>query len=81
MALVPSNLTLTVFDWSELVGHLPIYGVLAVLLLWGSGKDLPLWLAGLRGGPPRAPANADGGRATEPRRAATERWPRSGNRA
>ncbi|CAN5544512.1 hypothetical protein BH24ACT22_BH24ACT22_18680 [soil metagenome] len=49
LALGPTNLTLTVFSWTELIGHLPIYGILAVLLLWGSGKDAKLWLAGLRG--------------------------------
>jgi uncharacterized membrane protein YphA (DoxX/SURF4 family) len=51
IALVPVNLTLTVFTWTELIGHLPIYGVLAVLLLWGSGEDLKLWIKGLRDGP------------------------------
>ncbi len=49
LALGPANLTLTVFSWTELIGHLPIYGILAVLLLWGSGKDAGLWLEGLRG--------------------------------
>jgi uncharacterized membrane protein YphA (DoxX/SURF4 family) len=28
------NLTLTIFSWVELVGHLPIYGIMAVLLVW-----------------------------------------------
>ncbi|MDP9456822.1 MAG: hypothetical protein CYG60_13885 [Actinobacteria bacterium] len=51
-ALVPVNLTLTVFNYTELVGHLPIYGVLAVLLIWEHGrKNLSLWLRGLREGP------------------------------
>jgi uncharacterized membrane protein YphA (DoxX/SURF4 family) len=49
LALGPTNLTLTVFSWTELIGHLPIYGILAVLLLWGSGKDEALWLRGLKG--------------------------------
>ncbi len=49
LALGPTNLTLTVFSWTELIGHLPIYGILAVLLLWGSGKDMNLWLEGLKG--------------------------------
>lgn len=56
IALVPTNLTLTVFNWSELIGHLPIYGLFAVLLLWGSGKDLPLFVRGMREGP-KAPAH------------------------
>lgn len=48
VALVPVNLTLTIFSWTELIGHLPIYGVLAVLLVWGAGReDLLLWLRGL----------------------------------
>ncbi|CAN5197195.1 hypothetical protein BH18ACT10_BH18ACT10_04490 [soil metagenome] len=52
VALVPINLTLTVFNWTELVGHLPIYGVLAVLLIWGRGDRNPeLWTKGLREGP------------------------------
>ena len=51
-ALVPVNLTLTLFNYTELVGHLPIYGVLAVLLIWEPGrKNLSLWVRGLREGP------------------------------
>ncbi len=52
IAWIPINLTLTVFNWTELIGHLPIYGTLAVLLLWTQGKEnLRLWLSGLREGP------------------------------
>jgi hypothetical protein len=52
IAWVPINLTLTVFNWTELVGHLPIYGALAVLLIWTLGREnLTLWLRGLREGP------------------------------
>lgn len=52
IAWAPTNLTLTIFNWTELVGHLPIYGILAILLLWGGGdKNRRLWLAGLRDGP------------------------------
>lgn len=51
LALIPINLTLTVFNWTELVGHLPIYGTMAVLLLWEPGTaNLNLWLKGLREG-------------------------------
>lgn len=51
-ALIPTNLTLTIFNWSELIGHLPIYGTLAILLIWEPGpKNLMLWLRGLREGP------------------------------
>ncbi len=38
------NLTLTIFSWVELVGHLPIYGIMAVLLVWNpSEKTSHLW--------------------------------------
>ncbi len=49
-AWFPINLTLTVFDWVELVGHLPIYGAFAALLIWDRSSG-PLWLRGLREGP------------------------------
>jgi hypothetical protein len=45
---LPSNLTLTLFGWRELVGHLPIYAVMALLLLWGSGGRV--YLEALRAG-------------------------------
>ena len=32
---LPFNLTLPFLGWTELVGHLPIYGVMALLLIWG----------------------------------------------
>lgn len=49
VAWFPINLTLTLFAWEELIGHLPIYGVMAVLLVWGAGpKDVTLWTSGLR---------------------------------
>lgn len=52
IAWIPLNLTLTVFNWTELVGHLPIYGTLAVLLVWSPGSEnLTLWLSGFRNGP------------------------------
>lgn len=52
IAWVPINLTLTIFNWTELVGHLPIYGALAVLLACSPIRDhLRLWLHGLREGP------------------------------
>jgi len=34
IAWFPFNLTLTHFNWIELIGHLPFYGLLAVLLVW-----------------------------------------------
>ncbi len=52
IAWIPINLTLTVFNWTELIGHLPIYGTLAALLVWSpEPENLSLWLAGLREGP------------------------------
>ncbi|HEY8851079.1 MAG TPA: hypothetical protein VIM36_02790 [Gemmatimonadaceae bacterium] len=35
VTLIPFNLTLPFLGWRELVGHLPTYGMLALLLLWG----------------------------------------------
>ncbi|MGI8470031.1 MAG: DoxX family protein [Pyrinomonadaceae bacterium] len=52
IAWIPINLTLTIFNWTELIGHLPIYGALALLLVWSPGREnLALWLSGLREGP------------------------------
>lgn len=52
IAWIPLNLTLTIFDWTELVGHLPIYGAMAVLLIWeNTTQNQDLWLRGLREGP------------------------------
>jgi uncharacterized membrane protein YphA (DoxX/SURF4 family) len=49
VAWIPINLTLTIFNWTELIGHLPIYGTFAVLLVWSLGSEnLGLWLRGLR---------------------------------
>lgn len=44
------NLTLTIFSWVELVGHLPIYGIMAVLLVWApSPKTTTLMRRGIFG--------------------------------
>lgn len=44
------NLTLTIFSWVELVGHLPLYGIMAVLLIWApSAKTNTLWARGVLG--------------------------------
>lgn len=52
IAWIPINLTLTIFNWAELIGHLPIYGTLAVLLVWSASREnKSLWLSGLREGP------------------------------
>lgn len=62
IAWIPINMTLTIFNWNELVGHLPIYGAMAVLLLWEPSRhNLQLWVRGLREGPLPifAPQNTD----------------------
>lgn len=44
------NMTLTVFNWVELVGHLPMYGVMAILLVWTPREeDERLWIEGVLG--------------------------------
>ena len=35
---VPFNLSVPFLGWRELVGHLPIYGIMALLLIWGEQK-------------------------------------------
>ena len=50
VAWLPFNLTLTIFDWVELIGHLPFYGALAVLLIW-TPEESDLWTKGLLGSP------------------------------
>lgn len=40
ITLLPFNLTLPFLGWRELVGHLPTYGIMALLLIWGnSGRE------------------------------------------
>ena len=34
VAWIPFTLTVSIFNWTELVGHLPIYGLLFVMLVW-----------------------------------------------
>jgi uncharacterized membrane protein YphA (DoxX/SURF4 family) len=44
------NMTLTIFNWVELVGHLPLYGIMAVLLVWTPAEeDQWLWVRGVLG--------------------------------
>ncbi len=38
ITLIPFNLSLPFMGWRELVGHLPTYGILALLLLWGDER-------------------------------------------
>lgn len=35
---VPFNLTLPFLGWRELVGHLPIYGIMALIVVWGEER-------------------------------------------
>ena len=51
-AWLPFNLTLTIFDWVELIGHLPFYAAMAFLLVW-TPEEHDLWIKGLRGTPTR----------------------------
>ncbi|GAC1442093.1 MAG: hypothetical protein NVS3B17_22420 [Vulcanimicrobiaceae bacterium] len=49
VAWLPFNLTLSVFNVTELVGHLPIYGIMAMLLVFEPGRPSAVddWVAGL----------------------------------
>lgn len=49
IAWLPFNMTLTIFNWVELVGHLPFYGMLAVFLTWEPKRHAELVVDGLRG--------------------------------
>src|SRR5436190_684469 len=49
---LPFNLTLTIFGWSELIGHLPFCGAMALLLVW-TPEEQDLWIKGLRAMPIR----------------------------
>ena len=49
VAMVPFNATLLLFGQTEMVGHLPVYGVFLALLVYGSdARTAPLvrWLPG-----------------------------------
>ncbi len=52
VTLIPFNLTLPFLGWRELVGHLPTYGILALLLLWGDERpgEQGALVRALRGG-------------------------------
>jgi uncharacterized membrane protein YphA (DoxX/SURF4 family) len=64
-ALLPFNLSVPFFGWGELIGHLPVYGTMVVLLIWGAGQDLAPYIRSVE----QAEARADGG---TPRRARPE---------
>lgn len=48
VAAVPFTATLALFGGTELLGHLPVYGVLLALLVLGSREDTSRVLSGLR---------------------------------
>src|SRR5919108_361614 len=37
---LPFNLTLPFLGWRELVGHLPIYGIMALIVIWGEERSV-----------------------------------------
>jgi uncharacterized membrane protein YphA (DoxX/SURF4 family) len=52
VAMVPFNATLLLFGQTEMVGHLPVYGVFLALLVYGSSVETAgavRWLPGFRG--------------------------------
>jgi uncharacterized membrane protein YphA (DoxX/SURF4 family) len=61
---LPFNLTLPFLGWVELVGHLPTYGTMVVLLLWGAGQDLTPYIRAVE----RAEARLDEAAEREPAR-------------
>ena len=54
---MPFDLTLTIFDWVELIGHLPFYGAMAFLLVW-TQEERDLSINELRNIPIRRAGNA-----------------------
>jgi uncharacterized membrane protein YphA (DoxX/SURF4 family) len=55
VAGIPFNATLFFFGASELIGHLPMYGVMLALLVYGSSQthaSVVPWIPGLRWGSP-----------------------------
>ena len=59
LASLPFNLTVPFFGWPELVGHLPTYGVVVVLLIWGAGQDLTPYIRSVEQVEARAEAAAE----------------------
>jgi uncharacterized membrane protein YphA (DoxX/SURF4 family) len=50
ITLVCINASLTISNWNELIDYLPIYGTLALLLVWepSNSKQKLLWVEGIR---------------------------------
>jgi hypothetical protein len=85
VAGVPFNATLFFFGATELIGHLPVYGVMLALLVYGSNPELARVVSALRPGHLGPGRNADdrqpvsaggGGSGTEPPRS-DESWTNS----
>jgi uncharacterized membrane protein YphA (DoxX/SURF4 family) len=49
LAWLPFNLSVPFFGWVELVGHLPTYGTMAVLLIWATGPHAEAGREAVRG--------------------------------
>ena len=63
IAFIPFNMSLAIFHWQELVGHLPFYGALALFVLWTpeTAED-KLWTRALAGaGAPAGPKGVRSG--------------------
>ena len=61
VAMVPFNATLLLFGQTEMVGHLPVYGVFLALLVYGSSAETARevrWLPGRVGRRVAVPAAA-----------------------
>jgi hypothetical protein len=72
VAGIPFNATLFFLGTPELIGHLPVYGAMLALLVYGSNPELARTVAWLPI-PPSAAARTPGGGASRPR-------PRTGSR-
>jgi hypothetical protein len=69
IAGIPFNATLWFFGTTELVGHLPVYGAMLVLLVFGSDPELRAGVASLwpwRGAPDTPPGGARRSRPVRP---------------
>lgn len=57
IALICINASLTIYDWNELIDYLPIYGALAILLVWepNNSRQKLMWVEGLRKNMPDRP--------------------------
>ena len=50
ITLLCINASLTIYNWNELIDYLPLYGALAILLVWepNNPKQKLLWVEGMR---------------------------------